>query len=133
MKAICRSLIVSALAVTLVGSVTMAQDHRNDQQSRDHQDQQSRDHQDQGSRDQHHDQQNRDEHHNEHYVHHSDWRRGSHISHNDWDRGEQVDWHTHHLRQPPRGYDWREVDGNYVMAAVATGLIASVIIASHSH
>lgn len=52
------------------------------------------------------------------------------MDHNDWNRGRQVDYRTYHLRQPPSGYQWREVDGNYVMAAVATGVIASVIVAS---
>lgn len=63
-------------------------------------------------------------------VHH-DWRKGGHIARNDWGRGQRVDWHRHHLRQPPRGYEWREVDGNYVLAAVATGLIASIILANN--
>jgi Ni/Co efflux regulator RcnB len=62
-----------------------------------------------------------------HYVHH-DWRKGGHIARGDWNRGHRVDWRGHHLRQPPRGYEWREVDGNYVMAAVATGVIASIIL-----
>jgi len=58
---------------------------------------------------------------------HDEWRRGYHLRHEDWDRGERIDWRARHLRRPPRGYEWREVDGNYVMAAVATGIIASVI------
>jgi len=62
-----------------------------------------------------------------HYVRHDDWRRGHRMRHEDWARGQRVDWHRHHLRRPPRGYEWREVDGNYVLAAVATGLIASII------
>ena len=48
----------------------------------------------------------------------------------DWRRGEHVDYRERHLRRPPRGYEWREVDGNYVLAAVATGVIASVVAAS---
>lgn len=68
-----------------------------------------------------------------HYVHHSDWHRGGRISHDDWDRGRQVDYRHYHLRRPPRGYEWREVDGNYVLAAIATGVIASVVIASQGH
>jgi Ni/Co efflux regulator RcnB len=51
----------------------------------------------------------------------------------DWKRGEHVDYHAHHLRAPPRGYEWRLVDGNYVLAAVATGVIASVIVAAAEH
>ena len=65
------------------------------------------------------------------YVRHDDWRRGHRMRHEDWARGQRVDWHRHHLRRPPRGYEWREVDGNYVLAAVATGLIASIIANSH--
>lgn len=74
----------------------------------------------------------RDDHRYDHhgYVRHNEWRRGYHMRHEDWDRGERVDWRARHLRQPPRGYEWRQVDGNYVMAAVATGIIASTIIAA---
>lgn len=112
MKTFCRTLVVSALALSISGIPLIAQEHHDDQSNRDHNSQRNND---------------------QHYVHHKDWRKGSHISHDDWNRGAQVDWHSHHLRQPPHGYEWREVDGNYVMAAVATGVIASVIIASHSH
>jgi Ni/Co efflux regulator RcnB len=62
-----------------------------------------------------------------HRVMHKEWRKGGHIEHGDWDRGQVVDWRAHHLRQPPRGYEWREVDGNWVLAAVATGVIVSVL------
>ena len=40
------------------------------------------------------------------------------------------DYRHYRLSEPPRGYEWREVDGNYVLAAVATGVIASVVIAA---
>jgi Ni/Co efflux regulator RcnB len=59
--------------------------------------------------------------------HHPEWRKGQRMSQNDWQRGQRVDYRAHHLRAPPRGYEWREVDGNYVLAAAATGLIASII------
>ena len=62
---------------------------------------------------------------------HPDWRAGGRIEKSDWGRGHHLDYRAHHLRQPPRGYEWREVDGNYVLAAVATGIIASVILNSH--
>jgi Ni/Co efflux regulator RcnB len=62
---------------------------------------------------------------------HSDWKKGGHIAKDDWGRGATVDYREHHLRKPPRGYEWRQVDNNYVLAAAATGLIASVILASH--
>ena len=38
------------------------------------------------------------------------------------------DYHRYGLRTPPRGYRWQRVDNDYILAAVATGLIASVII-----
>jgi len=75
--------------------------------------------------------QDHDVHHDNHtYVRHTEWHKGAKISHDDWNRGEQVDWHAHHLQAPPNGYEWREVDGNFVLAAVATGLIATAIIAA---
>lgn len=78
-----------------------------------------------------------DDHHDAHhqqYVRHNEWRKGYRMRSEDWNRGERVDdWRAYHLRQPPRGYEWREVDGNYVMAAVATGIVASVIAASAAH
>ncbi|HEV2701687.1 MAG TPA: RcnB family protein [Steroidobacteraceae bacterium] len=64
-----------------------------------------------------------------HYVHHDEWRKGSKMRDEDWKRGAHVDYREHHLRAPPRGYEWREVDGNYVMVAVASGVIASVVAA----
>jgi Ni/Co efflux regulator RcnB len=71
-----------------------------------------------------------DEHHDPAYVHHAEWKKGAKIRSEDWQRGEQVDYKQHHLRAPPHGYEWRQVDGNYVLAAVATGVIASVVAAS---
>ncbi len=62
---------------------------------------------------------------------HSDWRKGGRVARNDWDRGQRVDYRSHHLRRPARGYEWRQVDGNYVLAAVATGVIASMIMSGH--
>lgn len=42
-----------------------------------------------------------------------------------------TDWRVHHLRQPPRGYRWvRSDNGDFLMIAVTTGIIAS-ILASH--
>ena len=62
---------------------------------------------------------------------------------NHWQRGHQVtahyrstryvvtDYNRYHLRQPPRGYHWVRADNDYVLAAVTTGLIASIIAGSH--
>ena len=71
-----------------------------------------------------------DEHDNHAYVKHEEWKKGAKIRQEDWGRGEHVDYKEHHLRVPPKGYEWREVDGNFVLAAAATGVIASVIAES---
>ena len=70
---------------------------------------------------------------NHHYVRHDEWKKGEHIRTEDWSRGDRIDYRQYHLNAPPHGYEWREVDGNYVLAAVATGVIASVIVASTVH
>ena len=56
------------------------------------------------------------------------YNRGERIDRNDWSRTQPVDYRSHHLRRPPRGYEWRQVNGQYVLAAVATGLIMSIIL-----
>jgi Ni/Co efflux regulator RcnB len=70
-----------------------------------------------------------DEHDNHHYVQHEEWKKGAKMRDEDWKRGEAVDYREHHLKAPPRGHEWRLVDGNYVLAAVATGVITSVAVA----
>jgi Ni/Co efflux regulator RcnB len=59
-----------------------------------------------------------------------DWRPGGHVPAEYRGPQHEVDWRSHHLRQPPRGYHWVQNGNNYVLAAVAGGLIASVIAAS---
>ena len=103
MKPMLRTVALCTLAMTLIGDIAVAQDHHDDQRD------------------------------NHHYVRHDEWKKGEHMRHEDWDRGERVDYRHYHLQAPPRGYEWREVDGNYVMAAVATGVIASIVVASAAH
>lgn len=98
MRSICRAFVVSTLALTLTGGIAIAQDHPDDH-AQNHQQ----------------------------YVKHSEWHKGAKIRHEDWQRGEQVDWHAHHLRKPPAGYEWRQVDGNFVLANT-DGVIFSVVI-----
>ncbi|KAF1019301.1 MAG: hypothetical protein GAK30_03202 [Paracidovorax wautersii] len=46
-------------------------------------------------------------------------------------RGHQYvvdDWRGHGLRPPPRGHRWVQVGGEYVLVAIATGVIASIIL-----
>jgi Ni/Co efflux regulator RcnB len=61
------------------------------------------------------------------HRHHPDWRSGHRLDQRDWSRGRHIDYRTYKLRKPPRGYEWRQIDGDFVLAAVATGLIASII------
>lgn len=84
------------------------------------------------AQDGHDDRDRRDEHHQQ-YVRHDEWKKGESIRQEDWNRGQRVDYRHYHLRKPPQGYEWREVDGTYVLGAVATGLIASVVVASAAH
>lgn len=47
-------------------------------------------------------------------------------------RGDRVADYKHHgLKKPPKGHEWRKVDDRYVLIAVTTGLISSVIVANH--
>jgi Ni/Co efflux regulator RcnB len=63
---------------------------------------------------------------------HRGWYKGGHIERNDWNRGQRVnDYRRYHLQRPPRGYEWRRVDNNYVLAAAATGLIMGLVLANH--
>ena len=52
------------------------------------------------------------------------------MGYNDWNNAQRVDYRRNHLRQPPRGYEWRRDNDRFVLGAIATGLIMSVIINS---
>jgi len=56
------------------------------------------------------------------------WRRGQRMGYNDWNRAERVDYRQYHLRQPPRGYEWRRQNDQFVLGAIATGVITSIIL-----
>jgi Ni/Co efflux regulator RcnB len=59
---------------------------------------------------------------------HVEWRRGGRVPGEYRGRNYVVnDWRGHRLYQPPRGYQWVGVGGDFVLAAVATGLIAQII------
>ena len=65
------------------------------------------------------------------YVQHKEWKRGYHMNHDDWGRGQAVDYRSNHLSQPRSGYEWRQIDGNYVMANIGTGVVSSVVVVRH--
>ncbi|KXU85276.1 hypothetical protein CR51_40680 [Caballeronia megalochromosomata] len=60
---------------------------------------------------------------------HPDWRKGERLS-GDYRNRQYVvdDWHGHGLRQPPRGYQWVGVGADYLLVAVASGVIAQVVM-----
>ena len=65
-------------------------------------------------------------------VPHQDWRAGQRLPDN-YRGGNYVvnDWRGHGLRQPPRGYEWHQVNGDYVLAGIATGVITSILLQHH--
>lgn len=58
-----------------------------------------------------------------------EWRRGGYLPHEYRNHQYVVDdWRGHRLSRPPRGYQWVQVGNDYVLAAIATGLIANLIL-----
>jgi Ni/Co efflux regulator RcnB len=57
------------------------------------------------------------------------WARGERLP-DQYRHGGYVDWRARRLHAPPRGYQWVDVDGDYVLVALTTGLIADMIINS---
>lgn len=56
------------------------------------------------------------------------WRRGAYLPRYYRGGGYVVnDYYRYHLRPPPRGYYWYRTGNDYVLAAIATGLIFDVI------
>jgi Ni/Co efflux regulator RcnB len=105
-------LCLTAVAVTLTGGVASAQPYRD----RDHD----------GVP-------NRYDRHDDRRHHH--WRRGERLDSRFHSHRYMVgDWRRHGWRAPPRGYAYYRTDsGDVVLAAVATGLVASVIANAMAH
>jgi Ni/Co efflux regulator RcnB len=60
-----------------------------------------------------------------------DWHRGDRLPDDYRDRQYVVDdYRGYGLRQPPRGYHWVGVNGDYVLAAIATGVIAQIVLSN---
>ncbi len=58
-----------------------------------------------------------------------EWRRGGHVPPEY--RGRQyvvTNWRAHRLHAPPRGYQWVQVGADYVLVAIATGIILQILI-----
>lgn len=60
-----------------------------------------------------------------------DLRRGGHLSKEYRDNRYVVsDWRDRHLSAPPKGHHWVRAGNDYVLAAIATGLIAQVLLSN---
>ncbi|WP_454760664.1 RcnB family protein [Caulobacter segnis] len=58
----------------------------------------------------------------------SSWQRGAYLPGYYRDRGYVMnDYYRYNLRAPPRGYYWYRTGNDYVLAAIASGLIFDVI------
>ena len=42
------------------------------------------------------------------------------------------DWRAHRLQPPPRGYHWVQTGGDYVLVAIATGVILQFILGGYN-
>ncbi|RDS86356.1 RcnB family protein [Dyella psychrodurans] len=65
-------------------------------------------------------------------VHDGWYKKGGHVPEN-YRGGDYVvsNWHAEHLRQPPRGYHWvRSDNGDFLLVAVTSGVIASIVAAA---
>ncbi|MDM0114764.1 RcnB family protein [Variovorax sp. J22R133] len=60
---------------------------------------------------------------------HAEWHRGGRVPNEYRGRGYVVnDYRAYHLNAPPRGYQWVGVGSEFALAAIATGLIAQIVI-----
>ncbi|MDR2297957.1 MAG: RcnB family protein [Comamonas sp.] len=79
--------------------------------------------------------------HDSRYDRHDGYR-GAGPNHN-WVRGSRVppqyrgynyvvnDWRGHRLSAPPRGYHWIQNGNDYLLVAIATGVIASLVLGNY--
>jgi Ni/Co efflux regulator RcnB len=59
------------------------------------------------------------------------WHRGGYLPPQYRSRGYVVDdWRGHRLSAPPRGYHWVQAGGDYVLAAIATGVILQILLSN---
>lgn len=58
-----------------------------------------------------------------------EFRRGGHIPREFRNRQYVInDYRAYHLSPPPRGHQWVQVGADYVLVAIATGLIVSILL-----
>ncbi|MGV8897878.1 MAG: RcnB family protein [Burkholderiaceae bacterium] len=58
-----------------------------------------------------------------------DMRKGNYLSHEYRDQRYVVnDWRGRHLNAPPQGYHWVQTGNDYVLVAIATGIIVHLLL-----
>ncbi|MGJ7492629.1 RcnB family protein [Variovorax sp. ZT4R33] len=138
------TLIAAAMALSMAGSA-FAQDRRGDDRGRgnDHDQRHDQRHEQRDRRDDRRDARNdwrHDRYDRQDYREgrqadrrgypqpHVEWRRGGRVPPEYRGRNYVVeDWRGYRLQQPPRGYQWVGVGGDFVLAAIATGVIVQII------
>jgi len=61
-------------------------------------------------------------------IPHQQWQRGHVVDpHYRDDRYWVTDWRARHLSPPPRDHRWLYVNGDYVLVAIASGVIANIL------
>ncbi|WP_227539751.1 RcnB family protein [Acinetobacter sp. MB5] len=61
-----------------------------------------------------------------------EWRKGGRVPAKYRGTAYRVsDWRSHDLPAPPRGHRWVRVNGDYVLVAIATGVIAQILLGGH--
>lgn len=129
----------AALSVASASSMAFqhhgAKGHQGDQRGQ-HEDQRGEQERQRGDRDEQHGDEGRRQAPQREYTslhdrgRHEGWyKRGGHVP-AEYRRGSYVvtDWRSRRLREPPRGYEYvRSDNGEYLLIAAATGVIASII------
>lgn len=146
-----KSIISAVIAVMLTASTSLAfAQHRDNDRHDNHRGPQAQDHQ-RGPQAQHHQRPDHDSYRDNGRNDRQDYRvRGNDARHSargagprhDMRRGGRIaneyrgnqyvvnDWRGHHLSAPPRGSHWVQTGSDYVLVAVATGIIAQILLSN---
>jgi Ni/Co efflux regulator RcnB len=116
--------LAAGLAVAFASLTAVAQpDHDQGRDDHGHDNRHDNDHRD----DRHRDYDRRDDHRGpppRYYGHRGHWERGRRY---DGPIYEVRDYGHYRLRPPPRGYHWVRNNGDYLLVAVATGVILDIV------
>ena len=67
-----------------------------------------------------------------HYPAYRHWQVGDKMNILDWGRATPFHWEGQGLRTPPSGYEWRSLDGVFVLGT-PTGAVISVVPVNHKY